>query len=33
MQNSFTADGGEYSQFCSDIFAVYLLEQCSFSAI
>jgi hypothetical protein len=30
MQNSYTADWGEYSQFCSDIVAFYLLEQCSF---
>jgi len=30
MQNSCTAAWQEYSQFCSDIFAVYLLEQCSF---
>jgi hypothetical protein len=30
MQNSYSADWGEYSQFCSDIFVVYLLEQCSF---
>jgi hypothetical protein len=30
MQNSYTADWGKYSQFYSDIFTVYLLEQCSF---
>jgi hypothetical protein len=31
MQNSYTTDwGGGYLQFYSDIFAVYLLEQCTF---
>ena len=30
MQNSYAADRGMYSQFCLDIFAVYLLEHCSF---